>query len=101
MKFSAAVSSIFMASSALALTPTHPVFSKPFDVTASRPDSPIHLKALSAAKKGLLLNLPKQNATCHGENNQATLYLEDSKLFLYSNENKPQLMFVDRSGMGM
>ncbi|QPH12637.1 hypothetical protein C2857_004891 [Epichloe festucae Fl1] len=100
MKFSAAVSSIFMACSALAVPATNPVRPKAFEVTASRPDSPIHLAVLSAAEKGLFLKLPKQNAICKGENNRATLYLEGSKLFLYSDDNKPQLIFVDRSGMG-
>ncbi|GAB0133557.1 hypothetical protein EsDP_00001964 [Epichloe bromicola] len=100
MKFSVAVSSIFMACSALAVPATNPVRHKAFDVMASHPHSPIHEAALGAAKKGLFLNLPKQKATCNGENNRATLYLEGSKLFLYSDDDKPQLIFVDRSGMG-
>lgn len=100
MKFSAAVSSIFLAGSAIAV-PTTVQTDKPqtFDVVAVKPSSPIQDFAVGAASRGLLLDLPNQNATCEGENDQATFYIEGSKLFLYS-DDKPQQIFVDRSGMG-
>ncbi|KAG6069219.1 hypothetical protein E4U32_002354 [Claviceps aff. humidiphila group G2b] len=100
MKFSAAVSSIFLAGSAIAV-PTTIQTDKPqtFDVVAVKPSSPIEDFAMGAASRGLLLDLPNQNATCEGENDQATFYIEGSKLFLYS-DDKPQQIFVDRSGMG-
>ncbi|KAG5996026.1 hypothetical protein E4U52_007412 [Claviceps spartinae] len=100
MKFSAAVSSIFLAGSAVAV-PTTVQTDKPqtFDVVAVKPSSPIEDFVVGAASRGLLLDLANQNATCEGENDQATFYIEGSKLFLYS-DDKPQQIFVDRSGMG-
>lgn len=100
MKFSAAVSSIFLAGSVVAV-PTTVQTDKPqtFDVVAVKPSSPIQDFAVGAASRGLLLDLVNQNATCEGENDQATFYIEGSKLFLYS-DDKPQQIFVDRSGMG-
>ncbi|KAK2589603.1 hypothetical protein QQS21_012720 [Conoideocrella luteorostrata] len=98
MKFttSTVISSVFFAGTALA-APSKP---QAFDVMALRSASPIHFASLSAAKSSLFLNLPKQDAQCKGENNRAVLYLQGSKLFLYSDGDKLQQVFVDRSGMG-
>ncbi|KAG6011780.1 hypothetical protein E4U54_007908 [Claviceps lovelessii] len=104
MKFSAALFSAAMAGSALAMPAScpRPVDPKPktFDLVALRPSSPIQNFPVSATNKGLLLNVAHQNATCKGENNRATFRLDGSKLFLYSDGDKPQQMMVDRSGMG-
>ncbi|KAG5980485.1 hypothetical protein E4U55_003984 [Claviceps digitariae] len=104
MKFSAAVFSVAMAGCALALPAScpSPVGPKPktFDLTAVRPGSPIQNLSVGAASKGLLLNLANQNATCKGENKLATFRLDGSKLFLYSDDETPQQIFVDPSGMG-
>ncbi|KAG6027252.1 hypothetical protein E4U41_000995 [Claviceps citrina] len=103
MKFSAVfVSSAVMAGFALAVPTTNQVLTKGFDIVALRAASPIHEAHMSAARKGLLLNLPKQNATCKSTTkNWATFHLEGSKLFLYSDDpEQQQLLFTDRSGMG-
>lgn len=63
--------------------------------------SPIHFAQMSAAKSGLYLNFPLQNATCKGESSgHATFYIANEELVLYSCEQEKQKVFVDRSGMG-
>lgn len=94
MKFT--TMSLALAGTALA-APSKP---QAFDIMALRSASPIHFASLSASKGSLFLNLPKQDARCNGENNRATFYLQGSKLFLYSEGDKAQQIFVDRSGMG-
>ncbi|OAQ68101.1 hypothetical protein VFPPC_13621 [Pochonia chlamydosporia 170] len=94
MKFTTV--SLALAGTTLAAPPN----TQAFDIMALRSASPIHFAALSASRGSFFLNLPKQNAQCKGDNNRATLYLQGSKLFLYSDEAKPQQVFVDRSGMG-
>ncbi|KAL7945003.1 hypothetical protein V8C42DRAFT_324293 [Trichoderma barbatum] len=72
-----------------------------FDVIALRSASPIHFSQLSAARSGLFLGLPQQNATCKGKSsNHATLYIANDELLLYSCDGVKQRVFVDRSGMG-
>lgn len=69
---------------------------------ALRSASPIHFAQMSAAKSGLYLNFPLQNATCKGESSgHATFYIANEELVLYSCEQEKQKVFVDRSGMGM
>lgn len=72
-----------------------------FDVMALRSASPIHFSEVSAAKGGLFLNLSHQNATCEGKSSgDATFYIENEELVLYSCKGEKQKVFVDRSGMG-
>lgn len=94
MKFTTVA--LALAGTALA-APTKP---QAFDIMSLRSASPIHFASLSASRGSFFLNLPNQNAQCNGENNRATLYLQGSKLFLYSAGDKAQQVFVDRSGMG-
>ncbi|KAL7796719.1 hypothetical protein V8C37DRAFT_371266 [Trichoderma ceciliae] len=72
-----------------------------FDIIALRSASPIHFAQVSAARSGLFLRLPHQNATCKGESSgHATFYVANEELVLYSCEGEAQTVFVDRSGMG-
>lgn len=74
---------------------------KAFDIMALRSASPIHFAQVSAAKSGLFLGLPAQNATCKGESSgHATFEIVNEELVLYSCEGVKQKVFVDRSGMG-
>ncbi|KAG6005467.1 hypothetical protein E4U21_007936 [Claviceps maximensis] len=101
MKFSAAILSVVMAGSALAMPAASCPKLKTFDLTALRPSSPIQDFSVGASNRGLLLNLADQNATCKGENKRATFFLDGTKLLLYSDDgNTRQQIFVDRSGMG-
>ncbi|KHO00756.1 uncharacterized protein MAM_01534 [Metarhizium album ARSEF 1941] len=95
MKF-LAISLPALAGSALAV----PYRPQAFDIMALRSASPIHFAPLSAAQGSLFLNLRHQGATCKGANNRATFYLDESKLFLYSDGDVVQQVYVDRSGMG-
>lgn len=105
MKFSAVIASIFMAGPALASPTIEPIYPRAFYIMAVQPSWPLHSDFVAAANMGLLLGLPNQNATCKEtgcqvEKNRATFYIEDSSLYLYSDDKKPQMVFVDRSGMG-
>jgi hypothetical protein len=93
----AVISPLALVGAALAAPPQ----AQAFDIMALRSASPIHFAALSASRGSFFLNFPQQDAACDGENNRATLYLLGSKLFLYSDGDKPQQVYVDRSGMGM
>lgn len=92
------VLTVLVALSATALAA--PSGAQAFDIMALRPASPIHFAPLSASKGLLFLSLPQQDAQCNGENNQATFYLQDSKLFLYSDGDTAQQVYVDRLGTG-
>ncbi|KAL6801365.1 hypothetical protein GGI42DRAFT_43809 [Trichoderma sp. SZMC 28013] len=98
MKFQVISAISLLLSSANAAPPPAP---RTFDVMALHSASPIHFAQLSAAKSGLFLNLPLQNATCKGKSSgHATFYIANEELFLYSCEGEKQRAFVDRSGMG-
>ncbi|KAI5860944.1 cell wall protein PhiA [Durotheca rogersii] len=72
-----------------------------FTLMALRSASPVHFSSVSAAKSGLFLQLPNQEASCDGEAaTQATFYLKDGGLFLYAASATPQQLYADRSGMG-
>ena len=100
MKPVGALSSLVVIECALAAFPK----SQTFNVMALRSASPIHFAPLSAANGSLFLNLFKQGAKCSGESGdkkeRATFYVKDSMLFLYSHEDKKQVVFVDGSVMG-
>ncbi|KAM6485274.1 hypothetical protein HDV62DRAFT_283962 [Trichoderma sp. SZMC 28011] len=98
MKFQVISALSLLLSSTTAAPSTTP---RTFDVMALRSASPIHFAQLSAAKSGLYLNFPLQNATCKGEDSgHATFYIANEELVLYSCEAEKQKVFVDRSGMG-
>ncbi|KKP06124.1 cell wall protein PhiA [Trichoderma harzianum] len=98
MKFQVISAISLLLSSATAAPP--PAL-RTFDVMALRSASPIHFAQMSAAKSGLFLNFPLQNATCKGEDSgHATFYIANEELVLYSCEQEKQKVFVDRSGMG-
>ncbi|EHK21077.1 uncharacterized protein TRIVIDRAFT_83634 [Trichoderma virens Gv29-8] len=83
------------------VTAAPPPALRTFDVMALHSASPIHFAQMSAARSGLFLNLPQQNATCKGESSgHATFYIANEELVLYSCEGEKQKVFVDRSGMG-
>ncbi|KAL6876864.1 hypothetical protein J3F83DRAFT_727334 [Trichoderma novae-zelandiae] len=89
---------LLLSSTTAAPPPKQP---KTFDVMALRSASPIHFSQVSAARSGLFLGLPQQNATCKGASGgHATFYVADEELVLYSCEGVKQKVFVDRSGMG-
>ncbi|KAL8383209.1 hypothetical protein RB595_006795 [Gaeumannomyces hyphopodioides] len=73
-----------------------------FNLITLRSGSLVHLSWVSAAKSGLHVRLPAQNASCdRGEDpNQATFYLHDGGLFLHAASATPQQMWVERSWMG-
>ncbi|KAL6837282.1 hypothetical protein V8C43DRAFT_308318 [Trichoderma afarasin] len=98
MKFQI-ISAISLLLSSATATPRPAV--RTFDVMALHSASPIHFAQMSAAKSGLYLNFPLQNATCKGESSgHATFYIANEELVLYSCEQEKQKVFVDRSGMG-
>ncbi|TFB02855.1 Cell wall protein phiA [Trichoderma ghanense] len=101
MKFQLVSLFSLLLSSATA-APSSPPEPKTFDIMALRSASPIHFSQVSAAKSGLFLDLPAQNATCKGDESKgsATFYVENEELVLYSSEGVKQKVFVDRSGMG-
>ncbi|KAK6206503.1 hypothetical protein LQW54_007685 [Pestalotiopsis sp. IQ-011] len=71
-----------------------------FGLMALRSASPIHFAQFDAAVRGILLDLPDQNATCaSGTADSATFYLKDGGLYLYTT-NITQQLYVDASGMG-
>ena len=70
-----------------------------FTVMAIRSGSDIQYAELQAANRGLLINTPKQNASCSEDVNYASFRLSEGNLYL-NTENPPQEFFVDRSGMG-
>ena len=83
-----------------ALVAAEPVPAK-FGLMALRSASDVHFAPFSAARRSVFLRLPQQNATCEsGSTEDATFYLQDGKLFLYTDPAKPQELFADRSGMG-
>lgn len=73
-----------------------------FTVMSLRSASPVHFGKISAAQSNLFLHLPSQNATCNSQPKyDATFYIKDTELFLYTPPNAPsQKVYVDRSGMG-
>lgn len=73
----------------------------PFGLMALRSASPIHFLSFQAARRGLLLGLPSQNATCENDYDGPALFTlsEDGELFLYT-DSPQQKIFTDRSGMG-
>ncbi|KAL7939343.1 hypothetical protein V8C35DRAFT_286384 [Trichoderma chlorosporum] len=93
------ISTLYLLLSTTAAAPP-PAF-RIFDVMALHSASPIHFAQLSAARSGLFLSLPQQNATCKGPSSGlATFYIANEELVLYSCEGEKQHVFVDRSGMG-
>ncbi|KAM0551735.1 hypothetical protein ACHAPJ_008302 [Fusarium lateritium] len=78
-----------------------PKVPKPFELLAVGCD-PIQFAGFNAAKSSLFLELPQQGATCDTQADSfATFRLtKETELYLYSTENPPQKIYVDRSGMG-
>lgn len=77
--------------------------SKPynFEIMSLRSASPIHFAGVQAAQSNIFLKLPHQNASCdHKSDNLATFSLVDGELHLYRKSATPQILYVDRSGMG-
>ncbi|KAH7401351.1 hypothetical protein BKA66DRAFT_405744 [Pyrenochaeta sp. MPI-SDFR-AT-0127] len=70
-----------------------------FRVMTIRSGSDIQYGSVQAANNGLLVNTPKQNASCSEDVNYASFRLSSGALFL-NTDNPPQQIFVDRSGMG-
>lgn len=99
MKFQIGFAAIFAASQASAA----PTTSTAFTLTASQADSPVDSLIFSAANSNLYLNLPEQNATCQHpvEGEGATFYIRDEGLYLHATKAAPQMIYADRSGMGM
>lgn len=75
---------------------------QPFNLVALRSGSAVQFASFSAAKDGLLLDLPAQNATCSSSPapNYATFYLSEGALYLQTPSGVTQELYTDRSGMG-
>lgn len=72
-----------------------------FQLMALRSGSDIHFAGFNAAKNSIFLDLPSQNASCTCESeDKATFYLRDGGLYLYGDDDTPQQLYADRSGMG-
>ncbi|KAJ4317221.1 hypothetical protein N0V84_007440 [Fusarium piperis] len=74
----------------------------PFQVLALRSGSDIHFATVNAAKSSLFLKLPNSSAACDSNSDSSATFslTKDGELYLYSTDNPPQQVFVDRSGMG-
>lgn len=70
-----------------------------FRIMTIRSGSDIQYGSVQAANSGLLINAPKQNASCSADVNYASFTLSSGALYL-NTENPPQQIYVDRSGMG-
>jgi hypothetical protein len=99
MKFQISLAALLAASQVSA----GPTTSTAFTLTAAQVDSPVDSLIFSAASSTLFLNLPEQNAVCQHpvEDEAATLYIRDGQLYLYATKAAPQIIYTDRSGMGM
>ncbi|KAM4068097.1 cell wall protein phiA [Hirsutella rhossiliensis] len=102
MKLSTAIASLAVAGSAVAAPPAG---SKPFQIMSLRSASPIHFGQVSASKSNIFLNAQKQDAVCEVKDKskaptEATFYIKDEVLYLYTGKGPVQKAFVDRSGMG-
>jgi hypothetical protein len=74
-----------------------------FGVQSRHSTAAVHLSSWKAANSGIFNLLPEQGASCdRGEKLEyATFRLDDEgALHLYKNDNPPQQLYVDRSGMG-
>ena len=94
---------IMLAASLVASTTAAPASqSKPFNVLSIHSGSGVQYQPFNAAKSSIFAGLPSQNASCARPNEQdATFYIKDGALYLYDQSATPQVIFVDRSGMGM
>ncbi|KAK4160244.1 hypothetical protein QBC43DRAFT_270748 [Cladorrhinum sp. PSN259] len=75
-----------------------------FGIMSLRSASPIHFGQVSAYQNNIALNLPEDqiNAQCANgvSRKDATFYIKDGELFLYTPKDIVQKFFTDRSGMG-
>lgn len=86
-------SSSYSVNSGYSITPTY------FGVIAIRSGSPIQNAGFQASDSRLVVGATKQNASC--SSNFASFWINgDGELNLFSTDNPPQKVFVDRSGMG-
>ncbi|KAI1841419.1 hypothetical protein JX265_001513 [Neoarthrinium moseri] len=74
-----------------------------FGVLSIRSGSQLQYAGWSAASGGIFNLLPEQKVSCDpgADESYATFTIVDGALNLYSNQNPPQQLYVDRSGMGM
>lgn len=75
-----------------------------FGIMSLRSASPIHFGQVSAYQNKIVMNLPEDelNAQCANgvSRKDATFYIKDGELFLYTPKDIVQRFLVDRSGMG-
>ncbi|KAF2170431.1 hypothetical protein M409DRAFT_19252 [Zasmidium cellare ATCC 36951] len=71
-----------------------------FGLIAIHSGSPVQNTGITAAKGNLLIG-GKNEATCDTKSDGfATFVVNDGEAYLYSTDNPPQQLYVDRSGMG-
>lgn len=101
MKFQ--IKSAVLASVGLVAAAAAQTTSTTFTLEAVRPGDAVDSMAVGASISNLWLNLPEQNATCRYpiDEDIATFYLRDGALYLYATHAAPQMLYADRSGMGM
>ncbi|KAJ4365906.1 hypothetical protein N0V83_008528 [Neocucurbitaria cava] len=74
-----------------------------FRILTIRSGSALQYGSLQASNRALYINTPSQNASCSSSTptNYASFFLStDGSLYLNTDGNPPQQLFVDRSGMG-
>ncbi|KAG2419933.1 hypothetical protein HFD88_004730 [Aspergillus terreus] len=87
--------------SAAALPAAESAQSEAFGVVAIHSGSDVQYASFNAAKSSIFAGLPNQNASCdRPDETSATFYIDNGALWLYSNSNPPQEVYIDRSGMG-
>ncbi|KAJ5778481.1 hypothetical protein N7520_001727 [Penicillium odoratum] len=75
--------------------------SDPFSVIAIHSGSSVQNSAFDAAHGGIFAGLPSQNASCDNTEEQyATFYLSEEALYLYSESDSKQEIYVDASEIG-
>ncbi|KAI5295784.1 hypothetical protein KEM55_006049 [Ascosphaera atra] len=73
----------------------------PFGVISIRSGSDMQYASWGASQSMIGAGLSQQNASCNTDPyNAATFQIRDGALYLYSTQNPPQEVYVDRSGMG-
>lgn len=107
MQLTTAVISLFAAAAAAAPTTDGASCAAPprrFGIMSLRSASPIHFGQISASETKMALGLPESelNAQCTDgvARRDATFYIKDGELFLYTPKDTVQKFFTDRSGMG-
>ncbi|KAK3990686.1 hypothetical protein QBC44DRAFT_238479 [Cladorrhinum sp. PSN332] len=107
MQLTTALLSLF-AAGAVTAAPTNgsacAVPARKFGIMSLRSASPIHFGQVSAYRNNIVLSLPENELEAQCANGvarrDATFYIKDGELFLFTPKDTVQKFFTDRSGMG-